>query len=125
MRSKVMEAYRELEGRFKRLALVDEAQAILGWDWATMMPEGSADARADQLAELSIIAHERLSDPRLADLLNEAEASIDQLDDWRAANLSEMRRLWLDASALSAPLWALSSCYWSSTLTGSPATCHS
>ncbi len=99
-----MEAYRELEGRFKRLALVDEAQAILGWDWATMMPEGSADARADQLAELSIIAHERLSDPRLTDLLNEAEASIDQLDDWRAANLSEMRRLWLDASALSAPL---------------------
>ncbi|SVC36685.1 uncharacterized protein METZ01_LOCUS289539, partial [marine metagenome] len=90
--------------RFKRLALVYEAQAILSWDWATMMPEGSADARADQLAELSIIAHERLSDPRLADLLNEAEASIDQLDDWRAANLSEMRRLWLDASALSAPL---------------------
>lgn len=99
-----MEAYWELEGRFKRLALVEEAQAILGWDWATMMPEGSADARADQLAELSIVAHERLLDPRLEDLLNEAEAADDQLDDWQAVNLSEMRRLWLDASALSTPL---------------------
>ena len=36
------DAYRDLERRFRRLSLLNEARGLLGWDWATMMPEASA-----------------------------------------------------------------------------------
>ena len=97
-------AYTTLENRFRRLGLVNEAVAMLNWDTAAMMPEGSAAARAEQLAELKVIAHELLTDPRLADLLD--EATRDGLDDWQRANLGEMRRLWLHATAVPADLVA-------------------
>ena len=77
----LMKAYKELEDRFRRLALIDEVRAVLGWDWATMMPKGGAGSRAEQLSELSLVAHELMLDPQLEDLLNEAELYIDKLDD--------------------------------------------
>ena len=97
-------AYATLENRFKRLGLVNEALAMLNWDTAAMMPEGAAAARAEQLAELKVIAHELLADPHLADLLD--DAARDGLDDWQRANLNEMRRLWLHATAVPADLVA-------------------
>jgi len=97
-------AYATLEARFKRLGLVNEALAMLNWDTAAMMPEGAATARAEQLAELKVIAHELLADPRLADLID--GAAHDGLDDWQRANLGEMRRLWLHATAVPADLVA-------------------
>jgi carboxypeptidase Taq len=97
-------AYATLEHRFKRLGLVNEALAMLNWDTAAMMPEGAAAARADQLAELKVIAHDLLADPHLVDLLD--DAARDRLDDWQRANLSEMRRLWLHATAVPADLVA-------------------
>ncbi|MGH7014488.1 MAG: carboxypeptidase M32 [Stellaceae bacterium] len=97
-------AYATLETRFRRLGLVNEAVAMLHWDSAAMMPEGAAGARAEQLAELKVIAHEILADPRLDDLIH--EAADDGLDDWQRANLAEMRRLWLHATAVPADLVA-------------------
>ncbi|HEV2264530.1 MAG TPA: carboxypeptidase M32 [Stellaceae bacterium] len=97
-------AYATLETRFKRLGLVNEAVAMLNWDTAAMMPDGAAAARAEQLAELKVIAHEILADPRLADLMD--DAGRDGLDDWQRANLAEMRRLWLHATAVPADLVA-------------------
>ena len=91
-----MSAYAALEARFRRLGLLSGAAAMLHWDWATMMPPGGAEARAAQLAELALIRHETLSDARLADLLDEAEAGADAangaLDGWQRANLAAMRR---------------------------------
>ena len=101
-----MRAYKELETRYRRLSLIDEAQAMLGWDWATVMPEGSAASRAEQLAELSVISHEYLSDPRSESLLEEAETNVARLNAWQAANLSKMRRLWLHNAALPVKLVA-------------------
>ncbi len=88
------------------MALVDEARALLGWDWATMMPAGSAGARAEQMAELDLIVHARATDPELADLLAAAEDSADRLEFWQRANLVEMRRLWRHAGAVPADLVA-------------------
>ena len=97
-------AYTTLEARFKRLGLVNETLAMLNWDTAAMMPEGSAAARTEQLAELKVIAHEILADPRIADLIEDAGHGA--LDDWQRANLAEMRRLWLHATAVPADLVA-------------------
>ena len=82
-----MEAYKELETRFRRLALINEARAMLGWDWATMMPTGAAESRVEQMAELSLVVHEFLLDPRVEELLDEAELGVEMLDDWRKSNL--------------------------------------
>ena len=56
-----MTAYQQLEARFRRLGALGEALGVLHWDSATMMPDGGADARAEQLATL------KLHRPRAAD----------------------------------------------------------
>ena len=95
-----MSAYAELEVRFRRLGLLGGAAAMLHWDWATMMPPGGAEPRAAQLAELALIRHEMLTESRVSDLLDEAEADTSDLDDWQRANLSRMWRRWREAAAL-------------------------
>ncbi|HUB97347.1 MAG TPA: carboxypeptidase M32 [Stellaceae bacterium] len=97
-------AYQELEARFRRLNALREAAAMLHWDMATMMPEGGAGARAEQLATLRVVCHEVLSDPALPDLLVAAED--ESLDEWQLPNLHEMRRQWNQATALPADLVA-------------------
>lgn len=99
-----MSAYAALEARFRRLGLLGGAAGILHWDWATMMPPGGAEPRAAQLAELALIRHELLTDVQVRDLLDEAEAEADPLDDWQRANLARMRRRWRQAAALPADL---------------------
>ena len=104
-----MSAYGALEDRFRRLGLLSGAAAMLHWDWATMMPPGGAGARAAQLAELSLIRHETLTDARIPDLLDEAEAEAEEdgaLDGWQRANLRGMRRRWREAAAQPAELVA-------------------
>ncbi|MEE1556365.1 MAG: carboxypeptidase M32, partial [Alphaproteobacteria bacterium] len=67
-------AYEQLCERFARLANVNGAAAVLHWDAATVMPTGGAGARAEQLATLSLVAHEMLCHPEIADLLAWAES---------------------------------------------------
>lgn len=57
-----------------------------------MMPRGSADVRGEQLAALETEHHALLTTPKVARLLERAEAASSQLDDWPLANLREMRR---------------------------------
>jgi carboxypeptidase Taq len=100
----VTRSYQALETRFRRLNALREAQSMLHWDWATMMPEGGAEARAEQLATLKVVGHEVLTDAALPDLFAAAEGEA--LDHWRRANLREMRRQWVHATALPADLVA-------------------
>ncbi len=68
------------------------------------MPPGGAEARAGQMAALRVTTHEMLTDPRVGDLLDAAEAEAGGLDAWRHANLREMRHRWRHASALDGDL---------------------
>ena len=95
-----MTAYQDLEKRFRRLADLRGAEAVLQWDWAVMMPPGGAKARGQQLATLGVLGHDLITDAALADLLDAAEAAAGDLDDWQAANLGEMRRRWRHANAV-------------------------
>jgi carboxypeptidase Taq len=91
-------AYTELVERFARMAHFGDALAILDWDTQTMMPEGAADYRAAQTATLRAFAHQLLTEPAIKDLLDAAEG--ESLDEWPRANLDEMRRDWVHASAI-------------------------
>ena len=97
-------AYAQLEARFAKLARLQDVAAMLQWDSAAMMPPGGAEARAEQLAMLKVMSHELLIDPASDDLLAEAEAERETLDDWQRANLVEMRRSHLRAIAVPADL---------------------
>ncbi len=98
-------SYRALEDRFRRLSAIDDARAMLQWDLAVIMPSGGAEARAEQLAVLSVVSHQTLTDPAVSDWLDEAQASeASRLSDWQIANLSEMRRLHTNAVAVPADL---------------------
>ena len=68
-----MTAYDRLEARFRRIAGVEQATAMLDWDAAAMMPAGGAAARAEQLATLKLVLHEQLVAADVADLLDRAE----------------------------------------------------
>ncbi|MDR7039402.1 carboxypeptidase Taq [Methylobacterium sp. BE186] len=92
-----MQAYLDLEQRFARLHALGDASGILGWDAQTLMPDGAAAGRADQLAVLKGLAHDILTAPETADLLAAAEDAGTGLDPWRRANLREMRRAYLHA----------------------------
>ena len=74
-------AYQRLEGRFRRLLALRDAEAVLHWDLATMMPKGGAAARGDQLAVLKSLRHGILTEPETEDLLAAVEA-VGGLDPW-------------------------------------------
>jgi carboxypeptidase Taq len=95
-----MTAYPKLEARFSRLGAVEEAVAMLHWDAASVMPPGGGASRAGQLAALRGIAHQLLSAPEIAELLEGAEREANSLDEWQRANLREMGRRWRHAAAV-------------------------
>ena len=94
-----MTPYHQLETRFARLGALHEAMAVLNWDHSSMMPVGGAEARQTQISTLEGVCHELLTDPALGDIFPAAEAQND-LGDWQRANLGEMRRNWLHATAV-------------------------
>ncbi|MBI2396075.1 MAG: carboxypeptidase M32 [Deltaproteobacteria bacterium] len=93
----------DLEKRFARMYLIRDAATLLEWDASTFMPDGGAQARADQMATLRVIRHELLTDAAMGERLASAEACAD-LDEWERANLREMRREWIHATAVPAAL---------------------
>lgn len=99
-----MEAYRELESHYKRLAALSHAQGILNWDQATMMAAGSAPARAEAMAELSVMAHEIRTAPNMGELLDRAGTEASALNPWQLSNLQEMRYSYKLSTSLSSDL---------------------
>jgi carboxypeptidase Taq len=99
-----MPAYQALEARFKRLADIRGALAVLHWDRHTMMPAGGNGVRADQVAALQQIAHELLISAETGALLDQASADTAALDPWQTANLREIRRAYAHATALAPEL---------------------
>lgn len=60
----------ELKARLLEIFDLDHTGAVLNWDQSTYMPPGGATARARQVALLSRLAHQRLTDPALGRLLD-------------------------------------------------------
>jgi carboxypeptidase Taq len=98
-------ASKRLHDLFHRLNVLGEAVSALRWDMATMMPEGGADARAEQLATLKSMTHELITQPGMEEwLARAAEAAEASGDPWEVANIREMRRDWVHAACLPARL---------------------
>ncbi len=94
-----MDAYEKLEAHFEDLSRFQQIMAVLHWDYATMMPSGGAQARGEQFAALQSLIHERLTDPRVGQWLDEVGDGR-ELDKWQKANVGGMRHLWTHASCV-------------------------
>lgn len=99
-----MSAYTRLEEKFREITRLREIDAICGWDEACMMPTGSGAGRSEALATLTGVIHERLCDPEIGELINSARAHGVPLDAWQSANLSNMEREFVEATAVPADL---------------------
>lgn len=94
-----MTAYVRLTARAARIATINEASSVLGWDASAMMPPGGAEARGEQFAVLAGLSHGLAIAPEVAGDLADAEASA-PTDAWEAANLRLLRHNHTRATAL-------------------------
>jgi carboxypeptidase Taq len=95
-RESVADALADLRAASAELYDIGRAIELLGWDQETKMPEKGVGPRAAQTATLSGILHERLTAPRVGDLLKRlAEPAADagsSLSDVDRGLIREMKR---------------------------------
>jgi len=91
----------ELTTRLREAATFASIRATLSWDQETVMPRQAAPFRADELALVATMEHERLTHPRLLELIARCEADRElSADPAVAADLREARRDFERASKL-------------------------
>ena len=96
--------YAALEEHFRRLSRLEHLDAIASWDEAAMMPPGGGVARGAALATLKGMIHAEASAPRVGELIAAAESDVGKLDGWQRANLREMKRGFIRATAVPSAL---------------------
>jgi carboxypeptidase Taq len=89
-------AYEELIRRAREESVLASCIDLLGWDEETYMPRGGVANRADQLALLAGIQHEKATDPRIGELLAYLEGSslAASPQEPTAVNIRELRRVY-------------------------------
>ncbi len=92
--------YAWLEARFRRIGILRSTLGVLRWDAAAVMPDGARAVRGEQLAEIEGMVANLLLEDEVTTRLAAARPS----DDWESANLREMTREVLQASAIPAHL---------------------
>ncbi len=75
-----MEAIDRLRDLLGQVVDLNAAQAVLSWDQETYMPNGGLNARAQQLATLGQLSHERFISDEVGHLLEELEPLAAELD---------------------------------------------
>ncbi len=101
---------RKLHDLDRERLLVARAAAVLQWDQETYMPDGAVNERADQLAILEGLVHERATDPRIGAALVDLGSSPDNprgdesLPALERDFLKEMRRSYDNKTRLSRDL---------------------
>lgn len=67
--------YLDLLTQLRGAAVLGSCASVLGWDEQTYLPPAGAEHRAEQLATLAGLTHERATAPRIGELLAELEQS--------------------------------------------------
>jgi carboxypeptidase Taq len=75
-----LQAYKDLKLRLEKIHDLDRVRAILQWDAWTMMPPKGAEVRAEQIATLERVYHERLTSPDIGRRLEELRPYEETLD---------------------------------------------
>jgi carboxypeptidase Taq len=88
------DAYDDLIRRSQEIALLESCLSLLGWDHKTYMPPKGSAHRAEQVALLAGLVHQRVTDPKMGDLLAIVEGSdiVRDAPAPAAVNVREIRR---------------------------------
>ena len=87
------EHYTNLTRRLRERATWASVGELLSWDQETMMPRGAARFRAEQLAAVSSLVHQKATDAEVGELIASCEADATLVSDQAiAASLREIRR---------------------------------
>ena len=113
--------FAELQTRLAEIVDLGKTSAVLGWDQQVMMPAQGAPIRAEQLATIGRIAHQKFTSPEIGKLLDDLaefeeqheydsfEASLIRVarKDWVKARKvpSDLRAEMTRASSLAIPIW--------------------
>jgi len=84
------DAYTTLIEMTRQAGVLSSIESVLDWDQETYMPPKGIHARADQLAAIAQLAHERRTDPRIGECLSKLNGST--IDGERGANVREIQR---------------------------------
>ncbi len=93
-----------LTTRLLEITRINSAASVLSWDQETHMPAGGGEARAEQIAVLQGLAHDKLVSPDIERLLAATVdpatgQAIDQPGDlWDEPSRSLLREIWRDFS---------------------------
>ena len=113
--------FEELRERLAEISDLSKTRALLGWDQQVMMPPGGAAMRAEQLATIGRIIHQKFTSPEVGSLIDglrswgerqdydSFEASLIRVAaaDWEKASPvpSELRAEMSRSAALAIPVW--------------------
>lgn len=92
----------QLVARLREIQHINSAASLLSWDMETYMPAGGGTARADQIATLQGLAHERFVAPETERLLGQwldlqTGAPLDRPGDaWDESGRALLREVWRD-----------------------------
>ena len=94
MSSAIQDSYDQLLERSKKLTVLGTTAALAGWDMQTYMPAKGIGLRSEQLSLMSILYHQALTDPKVAELLDMIERSKEyaDLNDMQKRNVHLMRK---------------------------------
>ena len=93
-------ALEQLKQHFAVLDDLKQVSSLLSWDQNTYMPAGAAQARGQQQATMSLIMHQRITDPKVERWLGELETT--ELPETDAALVRLARREYDKATKLPA-----------------------
>lgn len=101
---KTLNTLEPLTTKLLEIQRINSAAAVLSWDQETYMPAGGGEARAEQIAVLQGIAHEKLVSSDVQALLSQwvdpatGQAAEQPGDSWDEPSRSLLREIWRDFS---------------------------
>src|SRR3974390_1516432 len=89
-------AYDELISRSREETLLASCSDLLAWDEETYVPPAGVGPRAEQMALMAGLLHDRTADPRVGELLATVEGSalLADPESPAAVNVRELRRVY-------------------------------
>lgn len=96
--------YRQCACVMKEVHALAGAASLLSWDQETMMPVRASQFRADQVAALASLIHEKFTNPQLGEDLRNLAAQTNSIPAGARANVREWLRDYEKETKLPAPL---------------------
>ncbi|SMO52212.1 carboxypeptidase M32 [Paracoccus laeviglucosivorans] len=73
-----MSAFDDLLAFQRQTEALSSVAERLGWDQETVMPRGAVEQRSEEMAAMESVLHERRTDPRIGEWLDQAQAEDDE-----------------------------------------------